>query len=111
MKKWAIEYCHDATGKSSIERWLDGLTKEQFKSIAKELKLLEECGNQLKLPHSRSLGKSLFELRERRYGCRIYYAFFGKQIIILFAAGDKSTQKNDIKIARERLSKLNLKEG
>jgi putative addiction module killer protein len=106
MKKWIIEYWHDSSGKSSIERWFDKLTNEQLKSVAKELKLLEVSGNELKLPHSRSLGKSLFELRERRFGYRIYYVFLNNQIILLLVAGDKSTQKNDIKIARDRLSNL-----
>ncbi len=102
MEKWVIEY----GGDGAIEKWFDLLSKEQFKSVAKELKLLEICGNKLKLPHSRSLGKGLFELRERRYGYRIYYTFFREKTIILLEAGDKSTQKNDIKKARVRLIKV-----
>lgn len=49
------------------------MTKEEFKSLARELKLLESCGNALRLPHSRALGKGLFELRSRKFGYRIYY--------------------------------------
>lgn len=73
--KWGLEYWDDNKNESSIEQWFDALSKEQFKSVAKELKLLELCGNMLKLPHSRSLKQGLFELRERKYGLRIYYAF------------------------------------
>lgn len=83
---------------------------EQFKSITRELKLLAVYGNELRLPHSRSLGKGLFELRERRYGYRVYYSFQDGRVIVLLAAGDKATQKSDIKIAHERLSQL-LKGG
>jgi putative addiction module killer protein len=106
MSKWTIEYWVDKSGKGSVEKWLDALTKEQLKSVAKELKLLEICGNELKLPHSRSLSRGLFELRERRYGYRIYYGFYRDRIIILLEAGDKKTQKSDINLARERLAKL-----
>lgn len=105
MQKWQIKYWHDTSGKSSIEKWLDDLTKEQLKSLAKELRLLELCGNELKLPHSKALSKGLFELRERRYGYRIYYGFNNRTIILL-SAGDKSSQEKDIKIARQRLMQL-----
>jgi len=103
MAKWRIEYWDAGRGSGSIEKWLNQLTKEQLKSVAKEITMLEEVGNELKLPHSRSLGKGLFELRERRYGYRMYYGFQGKNIIILLTAGDKKTQEKDIKVARERL--------
>ncbi len=104
MIKWTIDYWVDNSGKRSVERWLLKLTREQFKAVSKELKLLEVCGNDLKLPHSRTLGKGLFELRERNYGFRIYYCFYKNKIIILLHAGDKSNQQNDIKIARTRLT-------
>jgi putative addiction module killer protein len=68
--------------------------------------MLEASGNKLKLPHSKSLGKGLFELRERRYGYRIYYGFLGEFIIILLAVGDKKGQAKDISIARERLLEI-----
>lgn len=106
MSKWQIEYWDNTKDKSSIEKWLDELTQDQLKSVTKELIMLEEVGNELRLPHSKSLGNGLFELRERRYGYRIYYGFCGKQLIILFAAGNKTSQERDMKIARARLSKL-----
>lgn len=106
MKKWIIEYWIDNSDKRSVENWLLKLTKEQFKAVSKELKLLEICGNDLKLPHSKALGKGLFELREQRYGYRIYYGFYKNKIIILLHAGDKNKQENDIKIARSRLIQI-----
>lgn len=103
MSNWVITYWTSDSGKSDIERWYSKLDKEQARSITKEIRLLARCGNELRLPHSRSLGKKLFELRERSFGLRIYYAFKGEQIIILLTAGDKTTQKNDIAKARKRL--------
>lgn len=104
--KWELVYWSNNNGDSPIEEWFDSLTKEQFKSIAKELRLLELCGNMLKLPHSRSLKQGLFELRERKYGFRIYYTFLKNKIILMMQAGDKKTQDRDINIARERLNQL-----
>ena len=105
MGKWIIEFWSEKT-KKPVERWLDQLEKSEIKAVSKELELLELCGNQLKLPHSKALGKGLFELRERRFGFRIYYCFEDEYIIILLAAGDKKSQENDIKTARKRLSEL-----
>ena len=106
MQKWHIQYWIGSSKKNSIEQWLDKLTKEQLKSVAKELKMLELTGNLLKMPHSKALGEGLFELRERRYGYRIYYGFHGKQTIILLVAANKKSQESDIKTARERLAKM-----
>lgn len=103
MKKWEIRYWAGSKTKSPVEKLLLSLPKGQFNSVSKEIKLLEKIGNDLRLPHSKSLGDGLFELRERRYGYRIYYGFRDKQLIILVAAGDKTSQSRDIKIARERL--------
>jgi len=88
------------------------LCKEvQFESVAKEMALLEIVGNDLRLPHSKSLKNGIFELRERRYGYRIYYGFYGKTTIILLGAGDKKNQKKDIAIARKRLLELGDKQS
>jgi putative addiction module killer protein len=105
LKKWTIEYWNNESGKSPIEKWLDKLTKEQLTSISENLRILERLGNDLKLPHSRALGKGLFELRERQFGYRVYYCFRGNQLIILLAAGDKKSQEKDIKTAYTRLLK------
>ena len=104
--KWIIKYWSDDNGESSVEEWLNSLSIEQLKSVAKEMKLLELCGNLLKLPHSRSLKKGLFELRERNYGLRIYYAFLPNKTILMLHAGNKKTQDKDIEIARDRLVEL-----
>lgn len=66
LKKWDTYYLEE------VESWLEKRTKEEIIRLSKEIKLLEYCGNELRLPHSRSLGKNLFELRERFFGYRIY---------------------------------------
>ncbi len=105
---WKIEYWYSKNGKNSFEDWLDSLTHEQVKAVAKELKLLECCGSELRLPHSRALGRGLFELRERKFGYRIYYTFVVNKVIVLLQGGDKSSQQRDIRIAQRRLVELNI---
>ncbi len=83
----------------SVEDWLASLSKPELKSLAKELKLLELCGNELRLPHSKALGSGLFELRERSFGLRIYYTYSANRLVVLLCGGDKSTQISDIKKA------------
>ncbi len=105
-KAWIIKYWITDSGKNETERWFNKLSKEHAQSVTKELALLKKCGNDLKLPHSRALGKKLFELRERTYGYRIYYTFHGDQMVVLLVAGDKSTQRKDILLARVRIEEL-----
>jgi putative addiction module killer protein len=94
---WKIVYL------DTLEEWISQLNKMQLKSLAKELKLLELCGNKIKLPHSKALGAGLFELRERKFGLRIYYTYSNGNIIILLHAGSKKSQNKDIKIAKKLL--------
>jgi putative addiction module killer protein len=103
LERWIIRYYANESGKSSIEKWIQKLTEEQAISVTKELRMLEDLGNELQLPHSRSLGKGLFELRERRFGYRLYYCFKGNKLIILLVAGDKKSQEKDIKTAYKRM--------
>ncbi|MEM9243600.1 MAG: type II toxin-antitoxin system RelE/ParE family toxin [Pseudomonadota bacterium] len=70
------------------------------------MKLLELCGNNLRLPHSRSLGQGLFELRERRYGLRVYYTYAKTGDIVLLHSGDKNNQPKDIFWSRSLLNKM-----
>lgn len=87
--EWKIDYCVAHSGKHGIEKWLDALSGEAFRSVFKEITILHLMGNALGLPHCRLLGKKLFELRERRYGYRIYYGFLDEHIILLLVAGNK----------------------
>jgi putative addiction module killer protein len=106
MNVWKIEYWSEGENKSPIEKWLNKLEKNQIKNVYKEIGFLKKLGNELKLPHSKALGGGLFELREKEFGYRIYCGFQGQYLIILLAAGDKTGQDRDIKIARERLFKI-----
>ncbi|MDF1760178.1 MAG: type II toxin-antitoxin system RelE/ParE family toxin [Coxiellaceae bacterium] len=97
---WNIGYI------AAVEDWFEKLTNDKLKAVAKELKLLEYCGSELRLPHSKSLGAGLFELRERRFGLRLYYCFQERKAVLVLLGGNKSSQEKDIKKAREALKTI-----
>lgn len=97
---WQITYLE------AIESWLDDLSAEHLKSIGKEIYLLGHCGNQLKLPHSKSLGDGIFELRERRFGIRLYYCFQKNNSVLILHGGNKDSQGKDIQKARALLKQV-----
>jgi putative addiction module killer protein len=63
-----------------------------------------ELGN---LGDSKSLRGGLMEMRiDYGSGYRVYYVRRGTEIVILLCAGDKRTQQQDIKRARELAERL-----
>ena len=75
------------------------------------VELLAKHGPALRLPHSRSLGQGLLELRPRgRAGIgRAMYCFVKGRRVIVLHAFTKKTQKTparDLKIARKRLKEI-----
>ena len=90
-----------------IESW----PVEILADYARLLELLIEHGPNLRMPHSRSLGEGLFELRPRgREGIgRTFYCFLlGKRVSIVHAFIKKTeeTLDRDLKLARKRVKVL-----
>jgi putative addiction module killer protein len=110
LKSWHVAYWENDDGSCPVQDWLDSLPQPQLKMVAKKLILLEKCGNELKMPHSKPLKQGLFELRELSFGLRIYYCFAGNKIIILLHAAGKKAQPKDIAHARGLIAKME-KEG
>jgi putative addiction module killer protein len=88
-----------------IEKWLAERTREQQTAIARRLLLLQTLGDDLGMPNVRNLTGGLFELREMRFGFRIYFHIESheKRIIVSLVGGDKASQARDLKKAREIL--------
>lgn len=101
-----VEYFH-ARVLAKIESW----PVDVLADYARIVELLIEYGPGLLMPHSRSLGSGLFELRPRgRSGIgRAFYCFaIGKRIIIVHAFVKKTPQTPDkeLKIARKRVKEV-----
>lgn len=63
---------------------------------------------------SKALRGGLYEIRVNcGAGYRVYYGKYGDHVILLLSGGDKSTQSNDIKKAREYWKEIQpyLKQG
>lgn len=82
---------------------------EPFASdITKALDILAVSGNDTGLPHSKSLGKGLFELRCLRTGVRVFYAFSKQEAVVLHIILKKQAKisKRDLELSRKRQKQL-----
>lgn len=95
---------YEITATENYDAWIDSLKDGTVRSrIALRLARLE-MGN---FGDHKALGDSLYELRFFfGSGFRIYYTLRGDTIVLLLTGGDKSTQKKDIKKARNLLDNL-----
>lgn len=104
--RYSIEYFHPKV-LAKIEQWPADILAD----YARIAELLMEHGPNLRLPHSRSMGDGLLELRPRgKSGIgRAFYCFLiGRRAVILHAFVKKSQQTPDreLKLARKRLKEL-----
>lgn len=101
-----IEYFHPRV-LAQVESWPVDIVAD----YAHLLELLAEFGPNLGMPHSRTLGDGLFELRPRgRAGIgRAFYCFLvGKRVVVVHAFIKKTQQTPDkeLKLARKRVKEL-----
>lgn len=97
---YALEIFETESEKRPFEDWFKELSAKPKAAVAARLARLK-AGNLGDVKH---LGDGLFEMRVHLSpGFRIYFGMQGNAIVILLCGGDKSTQKRDIKKAREYL--------
>ena len=103
---YEIDYFH-AKVLEQIEAWPADLLAD----YARLTELLSEHGPELGMPHSKALGKGLFELRPKGKAVigRAFYCFrINRRIIVLhsFIKKTPQTPKEELAIARKRLKEL-----
>jgi phage-related protein len=103
---FAVEYFHPRV-LVEVESW----PVDVLADYARLVELLAEYGPSLRLPHSRTLGEGLFELRPRGrsgIGRSLYCFMSGKRVVMLHAFTKKTQQTpdRDLKLARKRLKEL-----
>jgi len=103
---YSVEYFH-ARVQAEIESWPDGILAD----YARLVELLLEFGPNLKMPHSKAMGKGLFELRPKgKEGIgRAFYCFLVDRRIIILHAFLKKTQTTpqpELSIARKRMKEV-----
>jgi hypothetical protein len=87
---WTIDDYTTVTGESPVRTFLSGLQGRDKVEAFALIQLLSERGNTLRLPHSRSLGEGLNELRGKQV--RIFYVFRPQRRIVLL---DGMVKKRD----------------
>jgi phage-related protein len=92
---------------AEIESWPAGVLAD----YARLVELLLEHGPNLKLPHSRSMGDGLFELRphgKEGIGRAMYCFLTGRKVTVVHAFIKKTqeTPQRDLKLARKRVKEL-----
>ena len=101
-----IEFYQLPNRKKPVEEFLDSLDKKMRAKAIYGLSILEEYGNTLREPHSKSMGDGLFELRIKFAGdiSRIFYFFVVDNKIILtngFIKKTLKTPKAELDLARK----------
>lgn len=79
-------------GNAPVDEYIAGLEGMAATKAAALVKLLEALGHELRLPHSRSLGEGLYELRDVGTGVRLFYVLLPDNRAALL---DGITKKRD----------------
>lgn len=103
---YRIDYFHQRV-LTEIESWPVDILSD----YARLIELLTQHGPSLRLPHSKTFGDGLFELRPRgRSGIgRAFYCFLlGKRVVVVHAFIKKTqeTPDKELKLARKRVKEL-----
>lgn len=94
-QKWTVEFYETEKGERPGIDFINTLDVKLRAKVFRDLKLLEEKGNELRLPYSESLGDGIFELRTiqgNNIVRNLYFFIIGRKIIITHGFR-KKTQK------------------
>ena len=103
---WTISFYHTKVHKE-IKEWPVGIYADFLRLVA----MMEKYGTDLRMPHSRALGRGLFELRckgKEGIGRAFYCTEINQHIVILHSIIKKTEQtpREDMALARKRLHEV-----
>jgi phage-related protein len=103
---YSIEYFSQRV-LDEIESWPVGVLAD----YARLAEMLMEFGPSLRMPHSRTMGSGLFELRPRGpegIGRAMYCYMSGQRIVVLhaFVKKTQATSRRDLEIAQRRMKEV-----
>ena len=102
-----LEFYETEDQKTPVSDFLDSLDAKMSAKMVGLMEVLEEKGNELRMPYSQHLEDGIFELR-CKFGSNItralYFFFSGKRIIVTngFIKKTQKTPPGEIRIAKER---------
>lgn len=107
--EWKVVFFESISGEQPVEKFIKDQQPQTKAKISHAIDLLKQYGSMVRMPHSKSLGFSLYELRIRgKEEVRIIYVFKRRNIYLLHAF-KKQTQKTphkELEIALKRLKAL-----
>jgi phage-related protein len=101
---WTLQQYEDNRGSRPVGDFVETLTESDRAIVKAKLAYLQERGNQMREPFTKSLGGGLLELRAQAY--RIFFCFRpGNRIVVLHAFRKKSqaTPQRELDLARKRM--------
>ncbi len=107
MVNFEVVFYEKENGECPVEEFIDSLNVKMRAKLVGLLELLEEKGNHLREPYSKSIGDGIFEIRCKTGNDipRVLYFFYYEGKIILTNGFVKKTQKTppeEIRLAKER---------
>ena len=108
---WRIVFYKDARGHDPIEEYLNRLPAPERVAAVEAIRLLQEFGTFLGMPHAKHIRGKVWELRPESNRFR-YFAYVGRRFIILHAYRKQSrkTPRRELAVAERRLAEV-LQEG
>jgi len=102
MDNYSLRHYVSVNARRPFEKWLLNLPDRNAAARVQVRLERLRLGN---FGDARSLGKGLSELRiDAGPGYRVYFMIEGKSVVVLLCGGDKTTQTEDIRRAREYLA-------
>jgi len=108
---WRIVFYKDARGHDPIEEYLNRLPAAERVAAVEAIRLLQEFGTLLGMPHAKHIRGKVWELRPEANRF-FYFAYVGRRFIILHAYRKQSrkTPHRELAVAERRLAEV-LQEG
>jgi phage-related protein len=105
--EWRVAFFQDHRGQSPVLNYIDALPAKDRARIDMAIRLLQEFGTYLGMPHARPLRDRIWELRPG--GIRLlYFAYINRQFVILhgFRKTTNRTPDREIDTAIRRMKEL-----
>jgi len=106
MSPWSIQYFN-----TRVQQDIEGWPVAIYADFLRLIQLMEHHGADLRMPHSRSMGQGLFELRckgAEGIGRAFYCTMVGREIVVLhgFIKKMQETPNKELALARKRLKEI-----
>ena len=104
---WQIHFYEDHRGKSTVLDFLNSLSSKEKAKVNNTIRLLEEFGTNLGMPHARRIEGRLWELRPGDN--RLFYCLYMEQKFVIlhgFRKQSMKTPEREIAIALRRMKEI-----